>query len=474
MSSSAGRKVCFEPAGSRVVVVGAARSGTALTRFLLQRNAAVVLTDRRPADELGEEVAALGRDGAELQLGGHDETSFLRADLIAVSPGVPLDAPPIAAARRRGIHVVTEVELASWFIKGIVIGITGTNGKSTTTALTAHLLQAAGLKAEACGNLGTPLVALIAHDAPDRHYIVELSSFQLEGIESFRPRIAALINLSPDHQDRYAAVSDYYAAKARIFMNQEPADHAILNRDDAEVSALAAQLPSRISYFSRRKRELGDGAFVADDAIVLRREGREERVLPLSGVPLTGDHNLENVMTALLIAELSGARATRVAAAVGTFHGLPHRLEKVAEINGVTFYNDSKATNVGATARSLASMAGPLVLILGGKDKGGAFEALSGLIRDRVAHLVLMGEAQDTIAARLGPLVPTTKVDDMAAALDAALRAASFGSTVLLAPACASFDQYDGFEARGDDFRRRVLALRNGPGGPPAAPGKES
>jgi UDP-N-acetylmuramoylalanine--D-glutamate ligase len=473
MSDAAGRTASFEPAGSRIVVVGAARSGTALTRFLLARRAVVVLTDRRPAEAFGAEVAALGRDGAELQLGGHDETSFLRADLIAVSPGVPLDAPPLAAARRRGIRVVTEVELASWFIKGIVIGITGTNGKSTTTALTAHLLQEAGLKAEACGNLGTPLVDLIPHDEPDRHYVVELSSFQLEGIESLRPRIAALINLSPDHQDRYAGVRDYYAAKGRIFMNQEAADHAILNRDDAEVSALAPTLRSRVSFFSRRDCDLADGAFIDRDSVVLRREGRDERVLPLSGVPLIGGHNLENVMTALLIADLSGAPAARAAAAVGTFRGLPHRLEMVAEIGGVTFYNDSKATNVGATARSLASLRGPVVLILGGRDKGGAFEDLAPLIRDRVAHLILMGEARDAIATRLGPLAPTTRVDDMAAAFDAALRAATPGSVVLLAPACASFDQYDGFEARGDDFRRRVMALPNASGGPPAAPATE-
>lgn len=468
MSSAGGRRGTFEPAGSRVVVVGAARSGTALTRFLLQRGATVVLTDRRPAEAFGAEIAALARDGADLQLGAHDETSFLRADLIAISPGVPLNAPPLVAARRRGIRVVTEVEVASWFIKGIVIGITGTNGKSTTTALTAHLLQEAGLKAEACGNLGTPLIDLIPHDRPDRHYVVELSSFQLEGIESLRPRIAALINLSPDHQDRYDRVSEYYAAKARIFMNQDASDHAILNRDDAEVNALAPTLSARISYFSRRDHGLSNGAFLDDDAIVLRREGRDEAILPLSAVPLAGGHNLENVMTALLIADLCGAPAARAAAGIAGFSGLPHRMQKVAEVDGVTFYNDSKATNIGATAQSLDSLPGPVVLILGGRDKGGAFEDLAPLIRERVAHLILMGEARDAIAARLGPLVPTTRVDDMAAALDTARRAATPGSTVLLAPACASFDQYDGFEARGDDFSRRVIALRSVSGAPPA------
>jgi UDP-N-acetylmuramoylalanine--D-glutamate ligase len=472
MSSPAGRSAVFDPAGARVVVVGAARSGTALTRFLLARGASVVLTDRRPAEALGAGVAALGRSGAELRLGRHDEATFLRADLIAVSPGVPMNAPPLAAARRRGIRIVAEVELASWFIKGIVIGITGTNGKSTTTSLTAHLLREAGLEAEACGNLGTPLVEALGRDAPDRHYVVELSSFQLEGIESFRPRIAVLLNLSPDHQDRYARVRDYYDAKARIFMNQAADDEAVLNRDDPEVRALAAALRARVRFFSSRDRDLADGAFLDRDAIVLRRQGRDEAAVPIADVPLAGLHNLENVMASLLVADLCGVPAARAASAVGTFRGLPHRLERVAEIDGVVYYNDSKATNVGATARALASLPGPIVLILGGRDKGGAFEDLAPLVRERVSHLVLMGEARDALAARLGSLVPTSTVGEMGAAIEAARRAAAPGATVLLAPACASFDQYDGFESRGDDFRRRVAALRPAGGGPPAGPGR--
>jgi UDP-N-acetylmuramoylalanine--D-glutamate ligase len=445
-------------AGTRVVVVGAARSGLALTRFLLAQRAKVVLTDARPADAFGPEVAALGREGAALELGAHDEASFLRADLIAVSPGVPLRIAPLAAARRRGVRIVAEVEVASWFLKGILIGITGTNGKSTTTALTAHLLSHAGLKATACGNIGTPLTDLIARDAPDHYYVVELSSFQLEGIESFRPWIAALLNLSPDHQDRYAEPLAYYQAKCRLFVNQGPADHAILNRDDPEVWGLAPTLAARVHPFSSSL-GLDEGASLQGETIVVRRLGREMRAVPLASLPLFGAHNIENTMAALLVADLCGVPMPKAARGITAFRGLPHRLEKVRDLGGVAWFNDSKATNVAATVKSLLSFPGKVVLILGGKDKGGDFTELVPLVRERVVHLVLMGKARETIAAQIGPVVPTTKVATMAEAVEAARATAPEGGVVLLAPACASFDQYPGFEERGEDFRRRVLAL---------------
>jgi UDP-N-acetylmuramoylalanine--D-glutamate ligase len=448
-------------AGRSVVVVGAAKSGVALARLLISRGARVVISDSRGAPALGEEVAALGRRGAVLELGGHDEGRFLEADLIAVSPGVPLDIPPLAAARRRGVRIVAEVEVAYWFLQGTVIGITGTNGKSTTTALAAHLLSQGGLKAVACGNIGTPLTDLVAGDAPDRYYVVELSSFQLEAIESFRPRIAALLNLGPDHQDRYPEPSAYYRAKERIFMNQEPGDHAILNRDDPEVWRLAPSLRARVHPFSRAAR-LDEGVCVEEGSIVVRRGGREIRDIPLRSVPLFGAHNIENVMTALLVADLCGVPMPRAHLGLGSFRGLPHRLEKVRDLDGISYYNDSKATNVGATLGSLESFPGKVVLILGGKDKGGDFAALVPLIRERVTHVVLMGQAKDAIEAQIGAVVPATKVAAMGEAIESARAAAVPGGVVLLAPACASFDQYSGFEERGEDFRRRVLALRGG------------
>ena len=447
-------------AGSRVVVVGASKSGVAMARFLMSRQAAVVLTDAKPAAALGPEVAALGRAGAKLELGGHDASSFAAADLVAVSPGVPLTIGPIAGAKAKGVRVAGEIELASWFLKGLLIGITGTNGKSTTTALTAHILSRAGLKATACGNIGLPLTDLIDKDSPDHYYVIELSSFQLEGIDSFRPWIAALLNLAPDHQDRYESEVPYYQAKSRIFRNQGASDHAILNRDDPEVWGLASTIRARVHPFSRTTLVDG-GACLKDDRIVVRREGRDIRAIPLASIPLFGAHNVENVMTALLVADLCGVPLPRAERGLGDFRGLPHRLEKVRDLDGVAYYNDSKATNVAATMKSLESFPGKVVLILGGRDKGGDFTQLLPLIRDRVAHLVLMGQARDAIAAQLGPAVPATKIATLAEAVLAARNAAPEGGVVLLAPACASFDQYSGFEQRGEDFRRLVGALKS-------------
>ncbi len=459
-------------AGARVVVVGAAKSGVSLARFLLSRQASVVVTDSRDATALGPEVSALERAGARLELGGHDPDTFARAELIAVSPGVPLTIPPLAAARKAGVRIVAEVEIASWFLKGIVIGITGSNGKSTTAALSAHLLAHAGLKATACGNIGTPLTDLIARDAPDHYYIVELSSFQLEGIETFRPWIAALLNLSPNHQDRYPSLQAYYQAKCRLFLNQGPADHAILNRDDPEVWGLAETIRARIHPFSHAL-ALPDGACLKENAIVLRRQGREIRGVPLRALPLHGAHNVENVMVALLIADLVGVPIPKAVQGLSLFRGLPHRIEKIRDLDGVAWYNDSKATNVAATVAAIESFRVPIVLILGGKDKGGDFAALRPLLRDRVVALILMGQARDTIARQIGEGVPSTRVTTMAEAIEAARGAAPPGGVVLLAPACASFDQYASFEARGDDFRGRVLALSE-PGQPRTLTGEGS
>ncbi|HKQ97593.1 MAG TPA: UDP-N-acetylmuramoyl-L-alanine--D-glutamate ligase, partial [Candidatus Polarisedimenticolia bacterium] len=415
----------------------------------------------RPAAELGPETTALRSAGVALETGGHTQATFTGADLVAVSPGVPLTIAPIAAARRHGVRVVAEVEVASWFLRGTLIGITGSNGKSTTTALAGHLLASAGLDAVACGNLGTPLSSLVATDDPKRHYVVELSSFQLEGIETFRPAIAALLNLSPDHQDRYPTMRDYYDAKARIFMNQGPADHAILNADDPEVTARFGAVRARRWLFSRHD-PVEDGAQVADGWVVLRRGGRDTRVMRVADLPLFGRHNEENVLAALLIADRSGVSPERAADGVRSFRGLPHRLELVRTLDGVRWFNDSKATNVGATEKSLLSFENGVVLILGGKDKGGKFEELEPLLRGRVTHLILLGKARETIRRALGDVVPTTLVEDLHAAVAAALTQVRPGGVVLLAPACASFDQYSGFEARGEHFRKLVGALPGG------------
>jgi UDP-N-acetylmuramoylalanine--D-glutamate ligase len=445
--------------GARVVVAGAARSGVALARFLLSRGAKVTISDKRQARDLGPEVATLGKEGAAFEFGRHDEKTFTSADLVTVSPGVPLAIAPVASARKAGVRVVAEVEVASWFLEGTLIGITGSNGKSTTTSLAGHMLAHAGRNAVACGNLGTPLIEMVEEDSPDRLYVVELSSFQLEGIETFRPHIAVLLNLSPDHQDRYPDMPAYYAAKARIFMNQVASDHAILNQDDPQVMALTRGIAARRHQFSRGGGVL-EGAYVRDGRdIILVENSRPTAVMPLSDVPLFGVHNQENVLAAILAARLCGITVEQAAEGVRSFHGLPHRLEKVRDLDGVAWFNDSKATNVGAVAPSVRSFPGGIVLIMGGKDKGGAFADLEPLIRERVTTLVLIGQARESIAKQVGPIVPTLMVEGLEEAIPAARAAAQPGGVVLLAPGCASFDQYSGFEARGDHFRRLVNAL---------------
>jgi UDP-N-acetylmuramoylalanine--D-glutamate ligase len=448
--------------GLRFVVVGAGRSGLALTRFLLDRGGEVVLTDSR-SEGLDPEVRDMGRRGARLELGGHDPEAFLRADRVLVSPGVPLSLPALQSAHRAGIAVWGEIEFASRFIKGTMIGITGTNGKSTTTTLTALLLREGGLEAEACGNLGTPLIELAPADTPARHYVVELSSFQLEAIETFRPHVAVLLNVAPDHQDRYARHADYREAKGRIFENQLPEDRAILNRDDRETMEFAERIASGISLFSRRE-DVPEGACLENGRIVARRDGRSREVLPVDQVPLVGVHNLENVLASVAAADCCGVPPGAMASAIRRFRGLPHRIELVAEIDSVRYYNDSKATNVAATLKSLESFPGGVILILGGKDKGGDFAALLPGIRERAAGLIFMGKARDSIRRQVGEPVPARSVATLAEAVLAAREMAAPGQVVLLAPGCASFDAYRNYEERGDDFRARVLSLSGGPG----------
>jgi UDP-N-acetylmuramoylalanine--D-glutamate ligase len=449
--------------GLKFVVVGAGRSGAALARFLLDRGGDVVLTDNRQ-EGLDPTVRALQGRGAHLALGEHDEALFRAADRVLVSPGVPLSLPAIQAARDSGVPVWGEIEFASRFLKGKIIGITGTNGKSTTTTLTGLLLQQGGLDATPCGNLGTPLIEMVAGDSASRTYVVELSSFQLEGIETFRPDVAVLLNVAPDHQDRYPDHAAYRAAKGRIFENQRPEDAAVLNRDDVETYAFAPTLAARLSLFSRQEPPVADGACVEKGQLVTRKDSKSCPVMPLDAIPLVGVHNLENVLASVAVADLCGVGPEAMAKAIESFPGLPHRIELAGEIDSVRYYNDSKATNVAATARSLESFSGGVILILGGKDKGGDFASLLPLLRQRAAGLVLMGKARQAIAAQLGEPVPTRMVQTMEEAVSAARSLASPGQVVLLAPACASFDAYGNFEERGDDFKRRVseMARRQG------------
>jgi len=446
--------------GMQVTVAGLGRSGMAAVRFLAHRGARVTASERKPANELGETVGELERLGVTLESGSNSEEVFTSADLVVVSPGVPLSSPPLAAARAAGIPVWAEVELASRFLRGTLLGITGSNGKSTVTAWTAHLLESAGLNAVACGNLGVPLLSLMNEDEPGRLYVTELSSFQLEGIHELRPTVALMTNVSPDHQDRYSSFDDYVDAKMRVFENQGCDDHAVLNADDTRVARMAERPGGPCRSFFSTSGPVERGAYLQDGKLKLHLPGEDYDLVDAKEIALAGRHNLENALAAALVARLAGAPAEALATGLRSFRGLPHRMERVGEMDGVAWFNDSKATNIGATRAVVASLEQPIVLILGGQDKGADFATLADVLPGRVRHLILMGDARSTIATALSGVVPTTQVETMEDAVQAARRRARSGDAVLLAPACTSFDAYFSFEARGDDFRQLVQRMQ--------------
>ncbi|MBN2337673.1 MAG: UDP-N-acetylmuramoyl-L-alanine--D-glutamate ligase [Acidobacteria bacterium] len=452
--------------GKSVLVAGAGRSGVAAARFLLSRGARVTLTDIRPRESLEpavgglEELAARSGELA-LELGGHREESFRRSDLVVVSPGIPLSLPLFDASRAAGVPVIAEVELAYRHIEGTLIGITGSNGKTTTTALVAHLASAAGRRCRAAGNIGTPLIRYAEDSAPGDLYAVELSSFQLEAIDTFRPAIGAILNLTPDHLDRYAGFGEYVAAKQRLFMNQVDGDRAVLNADDARTAAMAAAVHSRPVLFSRR-RSLERGAFVRGGRVLYRSDDGERDLFPVEAVGLVGAHNLENVLAACAMAILAGIPAEGLEAGVRAFRGVEHRIELVAELDGVRYYNDSKATNVDATAKALESFPGNILLIAGGRDKEGDFASLRPLVRQRVRRLVVIGEAADKLRRALADVTAVSAAGSMEEAVSACRREAGPGDVVLLAPACASFDMFRDYEERGRAFKEAVLAPHRG------------
>jgi UDP-N-acetylmuramoylalanine--D-glutamate ligase len=450
--------------GKTVLVVGAARSGIATARFLLARGARVVLTDTKGADSLSASVLLLRdlapcADRLELELGGHKMESFRNCDLVVVSPGVPLTLPCLEESRRRGIPVLAEVELAYRHLKGRILGITGSNGKTTTTVLVAELLRGAGFRAYAAGNVGTALMSFVEQSQNDDVYSTELSSFQLEGIKDFRPFVAAILNLTPDHMDRYPGFDAYVEAKERIFMNQQPGDFAVLNADDPRTIAMAGRVRSAAVLFSRQ-RPLARGVFLREDTLVCR-DGQEERELfRAADIRLKGSHNLENVLAACAIAHLAGAPPATFREVVRNFKGVEHRLEWVSEIDGVQYFNDSKATNVDAAVKSLEAFPGGIHLIAGGRDKGGDFAVLRPLVAERVKELVLIGEAAAKIREALAGTTEICAAQDLAQALKLCRNRAQAGDVVLLAPACASFDMFLDYEHRGRVFKDLVRAMQ--------------
>lgn len=450
----------------RVLVYGLGASGFAAASFLQRRGVEVVGVDRREAEEL--DLGALdGAEGVELRLGSEPEGLPDGVDALVVSPGVPLDRPLLAEARDQGIPVLAEVELAFRHLGGRLVGITGSNGKSTTTAMTGALLEASGLHAEVCGNIGVPLISVI-EGAPDRVFVVELSSFQLETVSTLRPEAAALLNLSADHLDRHGTLEGYLAIKARLFSRQSEGDFAVLNADDPLVRQVGTRARKR--FFSRRKK-VEDGCYLDGDRVVEVDPATGPRELfRRSDVAVHGEHNLENAMAAALLARSMGAPPDTFARTLSSFRGLPHRMETVAWIDGVHWIDDSKGTNVGAVLKSLGSLPdGSVHLILGGRGKGESFEPLVDLVASKARRVYLIGETAGELEEILAGAAPLEVIGNLERAVTEAARQATAGETVLLSPACTSFDQYSNFAARGDHFKHLVLAMaaphvHSGPG----------
>jgi len=439
-----------------VLVVGLARTGVATALFCAERGAKVTATD--PIAEPTDIMQSLAQRGVILELGGHKRESFLSADLIIPSPGVPFDQPDLLAARQKGVTVWSEIELAWRFLPGRLIAITGSNGKTTTTALVGHILRSAGVPTAVGGNIGTPLISLVDQATEKSMTVVEVSSFQLEAINAFRPDVSVYLNLTPDHLDRHGSLEAYAAAKARIFENQLREDAAVMNADDATSAAYAPSRP-RVYWFSRKK-EVPRGAFVRGDDIVFCDGDAEARLLRRSDITLRGDHNLENVLASAIAARLAGVAPAGIAEGVRTFKAVEHRLQYIAEIGGVQFYNDSKATNVDATEKALLAFPGNLLVILGGKDKGSDYRPLAPLLHERARRAYLIGAAAQKIASQIEGAVPFEMAGTLGNAVNAAYAAARPGDIVLLAPACASFDQFQNYEHRGRTFIEAVCALK--------------
>jgi len=442
----------------RVLVVGLGKSGVASALFLKARGARVTVSDAKPEDELGEEIPILLDHGIAVETGGHGERTFRGQDLIVVSPGVAIDSPPLVQARTLGETVIGETELAAQFLPGRIVAITGSNGKTTTTTLAGEIVAAGGYPTVVGGNIGTPAISLVERATPETIVVLEVSSFQLETIHTFRPRIAVVLNVTPDHLDRHRTFAAYTDAKARIFENQQAEDFAVLNADDPTCVRLASRTRAPVFWFSRKK-EVKQGAYVHDGRVFSRDASGQREIMLVSEIPLKGAHNVENVLAAVCVGALMRCEPERIRKTIRDFRAVEHRLEYVATIRGVEYYNDSKATNVDATIKALESFPANVHLILGGKDKGSDYTVLNDLLRQRVKRVYTIGAAAGKIESQIKGTVEIVHAETLEAAVKRAAAAAQPGDIVLLAPACASFDQFQNYEHRGRVFKEVVSGL---------------
>ena len=448
----------MELLNKRVLVVGLGKSGIASAFFVKNRGARVTVSDTKTPDELKAEIPRLLDEGIVVETGGHGDRTFQNQDLIIVSPGVPLDAPPLVQARALGEKIIGEIELAAQFFPGTIVAITGSNGKTTTTALAGEVVKNGGFPTVVGGNIGTPAISLVEEATADTIAVLEVSSFQLETIETFRPHIAVVLNVTPDHLDRHRTFNAYADAKARIFENQQSTDFAVLNADDPTCIAMASRTRGQVVWFSRKK-EIERGAYVRDGRVLFRDFNGQREIMLVSEIPLKGAHNVENVLAAVCVGVLCDVEARRIGKAVREFRAVEHRLEHVASINGVEYYNDSKATNVDATIKALESFPANIHLILGGKDKGSDYSVLNDLLRQRVKRVYTIGAAANKIESQIKGAAEIVHADTLENAIRQASDAAQPGDIVLLAPACASFDQFRNYEHRGKAFKEVVRSL---------------
>jgi UDP-N-acetylmuramoylalanine--D-glutamate ligase len=447
----------MELKGKKVLVVGLGKSGLAAALFLRRHGAQVTVSDIRSAEALAKDIPALLEEGIMVEAGGHGLLTFRRQDLIVVSPGVPLDTPELAQVKSFGLPVIGELELAGRFLRGKILAITGSNGKTTTTSLVGAILQEAGIPTLVGGNIGVPVVSLIDESTDATWSVLEVSSFQLESTERFHPAIAVILNITPDHLDRHGSFDNYARAKERIFARQTAQDYVVLNADNARTAAAGSHSTAPVYWFSL-ERTVPQGAWVEAGFVVFRssKEAATEKIMPLSGIPLKGEHNVENVLAAVCASRLAGVLPEGIRSAVEKFKAVEHRLEYVATLNGVEFYNDSKATNVDATAKAIAAFSAGIHLILGGKDKNSDYAQLSQLLRERVRAVYTIGSAAAKIESQLRGVISLHSCETLDKAVSAAAAAAHPGEVVLLAPACSSFDQFESYEHRGRVFKELV------------------
>lgn len=435
-----------------------ARSGLACAKLLKKLGAEVLVSDIKPSNLLTSEIAQLTESNIDFETGGHTSKAITNKDYLVISPGVPLDIPILKEAQERGIPIFSEIEVAFWLTDAKIVGITGSNGKTTTTTLIGEILKEEKRESQIGGNIGVPFSSLVEKISKEGTIVLELSSFQLERIEEFRPHVSAVLNISLDHLDRHLDLKSYIDAKLRIFENQTDVDFAILNADDKNSMELALYSSSKKVFFSTKKK-LEIGAFVRNGMLIYKMNGKDEKIIETKDVGIKGPHNLSNAAAACAICSVLEVSPLSMRETLKRFKGVEHRLEEVTTLSGVKFVNDSKATNVESVWYALQSVKEPIILIAGGKDKGGDFTKLRELVKNRVKALILIGEAKEKIGNALGDLVSTLYSDSLEEAVELSFKKAQAGDTVLLSPACASFDMFKDYQHRGEVFKASVRSL---------------